>query len=800
MIEQAAHTLLAAGFSVIPTGADKRPTIPSWKPFQDRRMTAEEAKQHFTNGARLAIVGGKVSGNLECLDVDDPTTYQPFLDLLEMRCPSLPAKLLKRQTPSGGYHLVYRSGSPVAGNLKLACNQTGEVRIETRGEGGYFLSAPSEGYKVLSGSLTDCPTLTPEEVEAIHATAKAFDERQAAKAPAQRQGDNGESPGSQFNQAHQVADILAAHGWKEAGRTTAGMGWTRPGKDSGVSGVLLESTGNFYVWSANAPPLESGRSYDAFGTFTMYEHGGDFKASAKALADAGYGPRRQVAAPAALADEKDGEWPKPSPLTTHYQADPYPLDALPGTIGAAVREVVGFVQCPVALAACSALAVVSTVAQGLVDVRRAGKLEGPTSLYLLAIADSGERKTTVDGFFSKPVQQWEAEQAEAAKPDIKRCEAERETWEAKKSGLLAAIKDATKGGKDTAKLEKQVADLEAGRPEPPRIPRLLHEDTTPEALAFRLAKGWPVGGVLSSEAGTVFGGHAMGKDSAMRNMGLLNKLWEGGRVTVDRRSVESFIVQGARLTMGLAVQPEAVRVFLDSSKGLARGIGFLARFLIAWPESTQGGRPFKDTPENWPHLEKFHRRLGALLDHPLPLNDRGELEPVKLELSPEAKSVWVAFHDDVEAELRPGRDMAEVKDVASKAADSAARLAALFHLFEDDPGGTIGPGHMKAAASLAGWHLYEARRFMGEIALPVEVNNAAKVEVWLLGHCQQSSGAAVSTREIQRLGPNCTREKRTLDAALEELAEAGRVRVVEEGRRRLVKINPALLGGDHGVA
>ena len=144
--------------------------------------------------------------------------------------------------------------------------------------------------------------------------------------------------------------------------------------------------------------------------------------------------------------------------------------------------------------------------------------------------------------------------------------------------------------------------------------------------------------------------------------------------------------------------------------------------------------------------------------------------------------------------------MAEVKDVASKAADSAARLAALFHLFEDDPGGTIGPGHMKAAASLAGWHLYEARRFMGEIALPVEVNNAAKVEVWLLGHCQQSSGAAVSTREIQRLGPNCTREKRTLDAALEELAEAGRVRVVEEGRRRLVKINPALLGGDHGVA
>ena len=210
---------------------------------------------------------------------------------------------------------------------------------------------------------------------------------------------------------------------------------------------------------------------------------------------------------------------------------------------------------------------------------------------------------------------------------------------------------------------------------------------------------------------------------------------------------------------------------------------------------------FSDSPEYWPNLAKFHRRLGTLLDHHLlPFNDRAELEPAMLELSPEAKAVWVAFHDDVEAELRPGRDMAEVKDVASKAADNAARLAALFHLFENDPGGTIGPKHMKAAARLAGWHLYEARRFMGEIALPVEVNNAAKVEAWLLEHCQQNRVEEVSTREVQRLGPNSTREKRTLDAALEELAEAGRVRVVEEGRRRLVKINPALLRGGHGTA
>lgn len=154
--------------------------------------------------------------------------------------------------------------------------------------------------------------------------------------------------------------------------------------------------------------------------------------------------RHKVEAPTATSkgpeSMPDASWPKPLPLIVHHQAVPYPLGELPGTIGAAVREVVEFVQCPVALGACSILAVVSTVAQGLTDVRRADKLEGPTSLFLLALADSGERKTTVDGFFSKPVQQWEAEQAEAAKPEIKAFEAEKEIFEAKKAASLQRLR------------------------------------------------------------------------------------------------------------------------------------------------------------------------------------------------------------------------------------------------------------------------------------------------------------------------------------------------------------------------
>ena len=61
-------------------------------------------------------------------------------------------------------------------------------------------------------------------------------------------------------------------------------------------------------------------------------------------------------------------------------------------------------------------------------------------------------------------------------------------------------------------------------------------DHTPEALTHALATEWPSGGVVSSEAGIVFGGHGMGKDSAMRNLATLNVLWDGGTLPVSRRN------------------------------------------------------------------------------------------------------------------------------------------------------------------------------------------------------------------------------------------------------------------------
>lgn len=494
-----------------------------------------------------------------------------------------------------------------------------------------------------------------------------------------------------------------------------------------------------------------------------------------------------------------GDWPELLPLASETRSTRYPVDALPGVIGDAVREVVGFVQCPEALAACSALGAASLVAQGLADVRRAEGLAGPTSLYFLAIAESGERKTATDNHFLAAIREWEAAQAEEARPHLARYAADLAAWEARRDGLLLKIKENSRKNKASDEEERTLRELEGDKPASPRVPRLLFGEATPEALAWKLATGWPSAGVISSEAGIVFGGHANRPESVMRNLAQLNVLWDGGTLPIDRRTSESFSLHGARLTMGLAAQPDTARAFLEATKGLARGTGFTARFLVAWPESTQGTRVYREPPKDWPALSAFRQRLSHLLTTPLRLTETGILSPTTLHLSPAAKAAWVEFANDVEAELRPGGDMEGARDVASKAADNCARMAALFHVVGHGPDGEIQVAAIEAAARVVSWHLYEARRFLGEMALPPEAINAVKLDAWLVEQCQANGTGMVSTREILRRGPNPTRRREAMKAAIAELAEVGRVRQLEEGRRRWIEVRPELLaGGSHG--
>jgi hypothetical protein len=85
-----------------------------------------------------------------------------------------------------------------------------------------------------------------------------------------------------------------------------------------------------------------------------------------------------------------------TPLLTLRENDDYPLAHLPESLRLLVVEIVDYLQCPVAMAANAVLAALSLSIQGLVNVARDNELIGAVSLFLMVIAESGERKSACD--------------------------------------------------------------------------------------------------------------------------------------------------------------------------------------------------------------------------------------------------------------------------------------------------------------------------------------------------------------------------------------------------------------------
>jgi len=481
------------------------------------------------------------------------------------------------------------------------------------------------------------------------------------------------------------------------------------------------------------------------------------------------------------------EWPEPQSLDRDAaQSEPYPLDALPGAIGSAVREYQAYGQQPIALVASSALAVVSLAAQGLADVARDERLRGPLSLNFLIIAQSGERKTAADKALGAALAEWERERADALRDEIKRNRAALDAWAAEQDGIKAAIKAAVRKKPDEAdKLRQRLTDHALQKPAELIAPRLRYEDVNPQSLAFMLAAGHPSAALWSDEGGMVTGSHGMGKESLLGFTAGLNRLWDGGAIHHDRKQAQSVHLEGRRLTVSLMMQPLVLRELTQRGGGLTRGSGFLARYLVAAPRSTMGERQYREPPRGTPSLAAFQKRIRELLDANLPLDEQGRLSPTLLRLSPGAFSIWREYHDEIEHELRPLGDYATVCDFAAKSAENAARIAGCVHVFEGAPGAILHET-MQRAVALARWYLREALRVLDVLDEPQAWTDARLLDNWL------AEAGDSPVRDVLRLGPAPLRDKARRNAAIEVLSDLGRARIERDGRRQTLARNPAL--------
>jgi hypothetical protein len=293
-----------ADLSIIPTKKSKQPPLKHWKPYQEKPASPEQLAKWFPRHQCIAIICGKISGNIELIDFDydekRPEIFNEWRKLVDEEDVDLFKKLVIQTTQNNGFHVCYSCPEiEIPGNQVLAQYSNGEslkTLIETRGEGGYFLADPSPGYKLKQGKFTHIAQITPSEREILLRCASLLNEyatpARSSKPSSNGQNRTGLSPGDDYNQRGDIRAFLESKGWTYTGSQGDIERWRRPGKDRGNSASLLDGK-TFYNFSSNAHPLEPNQSYDLFGLYTFYEHGGDFKAAAKALAREGYGDSLQ---------------------------------------------------------------------------------------------------------------------------------------------------------------------------------------------------------------------------------------------------------------------------------------------------------------------------------------------------------------------------------------------------------------------------------------------------------------------------------------------------------------------------
>ena len=286
-----AKRYLSSGLSVLPARKDtKRPAIGAWSLYQERLPFPSELERFNMNlYDGICLVCGKVSGNLEVIDFDcGGAAFPAWAKLIPLE---LGKKLVIESTQSGGYHIFYRTATPVPGNLKLACGVRGDKKvtlIETRGEGGLVLCSPGKGYTLKRGELTALSVLTEDERNLLIKAARSLDESTPDEKVCKMftckelSCTSDFRPGDEYNKNGDIISLLQKHNWRISSTCGSTLHLTRPGKSSGTSATLRDRI--LYVFSSNAFPFEMNTGYTPFHVYTLLEHNGDFSSAARALA------------------------------------------------------------------------------------------------------------------------------------------------------------------------------------------------------------------------------------------------------------------------------------------------------------------------------------------------------------------------------------------------------------------------------------------------------------------------------------------------------------------------------------
>jgi len=791
--QEAAKTALNAGLSTIPPRMDgTKAPIGEWKQYQESTPSIEDIERWYDNGQTgVGLVTGAVSGNLECLDFDTHDIWEQY-KARSKECGLW--ELVKRiafgyieKTPNG-FHLLYKCES-IGGNTKLA-KETDEplpngvkTLIETRGQGGFIIVAPSNGrvnpdgdYVLKAGGFNTIVTISTDEREQLHSLAKTFDEMprqdEAGFVGVTSKGSENYNnrPGDEFIRTTTWEKILEPHGWTKVFNSGGTTHWRRPDKKIGVSGTTNHNDSDLLYVFSTSTIFDAERGYNKFSAHTLLNHGGDFKKAAKTL-----GGTYQLSAPNnEIATE---QWPTITPLNTSLPpVEPFNYKLLPDGLTAWVEDIVERTQCPPDFVGVTVMVALASLIGRKVAIhpkQHDDWLVTP-NLWGVIIGRPSAMKSPAMAEGLRPLKRLAVAASQLHKEEVKGYQVEKVFKKQQDTILEQDIKTALKSG-ETEKIDAARNDAIAAVNDSQREPtekRYIVNDATVEKLGELLNQN-SNGLLLERDELTGWLKNLDREDKANDRSFYLECFNGGGNYTYDRIGRGTLHIESTTVSLIGCLQPSRLRPYVWHAINQGTGDdGLIQRFQLAvYPDDTGKWINIDKWPNRNSKQDAFDifQRLDDL--EPLPRDDEGRVQGVRFD--EDGQKLFNEWRNELEQKIREPGIHPAVESHLTKYRSLMPSLALIINEVEQ--------GHClsvteQSARKAAAWCQYlesHAMRIYGGAIDPTAQGAATILERKGKLH------DGFTRRSVHRKNWAGLSEVAHVKAALNELVECGYLRTVE---------------------
>ena len=477
--------------------------------------------------------------------------------------------------------------------------------------------------------------------------------------------------------------------------------------------------------------------------------------------------------------EQQEEWDTPIPLD-EYETPELRPELVPSFCREFVVAESRFNQVPLEVPFLLVLGVVSAAIQKKAHIEVFPGYREQLSLFAAVVAPPASRKTQVFNSVTRPVTEYEQElQREAT---VQRLEPLRQ-----KAILEARLQVLTKkAGNSDEQTERDAVFREAAKLDAellalhvPAMPQLITADATPEAIVRLLAEQNGRIACFSSEAPLfeIVTGRYSAKGQP--NLEAILSGHSGDNIRVNRANGNYYDIRSPAIAMALTIQPAVITG--HSSERSLSGRGFWARFLFAVPKDRIGTRKVENPPVPAPLRTRYHALVRGLLEIPIVLDDHGCVFPRTIDLSVEAKRVWIDFAERIEPELATfGALGGTIQGWGGKLAGAVARIAGLIHFAEnahhEKPWHLeVTPDTMRVATRLGEFFIPHALAAYSLLRVDPSVVRALRLLEWR----DRSEIQTFTRRDAHRAIQSQVESAKDVDSAILALIDHGYVRQLD---------------------